>query len=124
MQKIWLNPFIENFFYFFLFASEAYVSHEAFRQSAISSHLIYKSCRNDFAQPTETEEEDMVDESERMVLFVADRLEAKFEKPEITRMLEKFDIPDDTSRWRKRRVCELLAEQLTQQTDDEDEEEA
>ena len=78
-------------------------------------------CRNDFAQPTETEEEDMVDESERMVLFVADRLEAKFEKPEITRMLEKFDIPDDMSRWRKRRVCELLAEQLTHETDDEEE---
>ena len=76
-------------------------------------------CRNDFARPTENEEEED-DESERMLQFVADRLEAKFEKPEITTMLEKFDIPDDTSRWRKRRVCELLAEQLTQETDDEE----
>ena len=89
-------------------------------------------CRNDFAHPIMSEdarsimseEEDNDDESERLIQHVADRIESRFETSEIKTMLEKFDIPDDTRKWKKRRVCELFAEQLTMETDDDDEEDA
>lgn len=85
-------------------------------------------CRGAFAKRTKTddssESEDDAGESEYdedMVQAVANRIETKFRPADVMVTLQRFRILTDPRRMTQRERCELLAEQLTHITDDEEE---
>jgi hypothetical protein len=61
------------------------------------------------------------DTDESTILFVADRIEAKLQREDVNQILTCFHIPNGTEGLTFRQACELAAEQLTHETDDEDE---
>eukprot|EP00966_Prymnesium_polylepis_P255465 5902402-Prymnesium_polylepis.1 len=76
-------------------------------------------CARTEAEEEEDSSEDDMDES--MILMVADRIQKKLKKEDVRRALTRFHIPNGTGGLTHREACELLAEQLTHETDDEDE---
>jgi hypothetical protein len=52
---------------------------------------------------------------------VADRIKAKLQRTDVNAFLTRFHIPNGTDGLTYRQACELLAEQLTHETDDEGE---
>lgn len=57
---------------------------------------------------------------ENTILRVADRIQEKLAKEDVSLCLTRFHLPNGLKGLTYRDRCELLAEQLTHETDDED----
>jgi hypothetical protein len=78
-------------------------------------------CRTPCARAVDRDEESSDgDMDETMILRVADRIQEKLAKEDISVCLTRFHLPNGLKGLTHREKCELLAEQLTHETDDED----
>ena len=81
-------------------------------------------CRTVCARDPEREEEEESSSDdgmdERTILLVADRIHQKLSDADVRTCLRRFRIPNGTQGLSHRELCELLAEQITHETDDED----
>ena len=89
-------------------------------QNILKNNVNCPMCRTPCAHVQEEGSSDG-DIDETMILRVADRIREKLKKKDVTVCLARFHLPNGTVGLSHRDKCELLAEQLTHETDDEDE---
>jgi len=90
-------------------------------ENILKNNLKCPMCRRVCARVEEEEESSDDDMDENIILMVADRIRKKLKKADVHVCLTRFHIPNGTTDLTHREACELLAEQLTHETDDEDE---
>ena len=81
--------------------------------------LVCTTAENDESESSESDD----DMDENQIIAVADRIQAKLEWTDVTHFLKRFRLPNGIKGLNHRQACELLAEQLTHETDEEDSEE-
>ena len=79
-------------------------------------------CRTPCARPLDQEDDNSSegDMDENTILRVADRIQEKLARADVNVCLTRFHLPNGLKGLNYRERCELLAEQLTHETDDED----
>ena len=79
-------------------------------------------CRHTFSRCVEDlEEEEDSGMNQDLIIAVACRIRCKFSKKDVCTMLSRFDLPlRYRSTIRKRELCMILAEQILNETDDEE----
>ena len=77
-------------------------------------------CRTPCARALDDDESSDGEMDESMILRVADRIQDKLKKEDVSLCLTRFRLPNGLKGMTYRDKCELLAEQLTHVTDDED----
>ena len=77
-------------------------------------------CRTPCARTMEEDDSSDGDMDENMIIRVADRIQEKLTKEDVGLCLTRFRLPNGTKGLTYRDKCELLAEQLTHETNDED----
>jgi hypothetical protein len=86
--------------------------------------LCRQECVSSLAEKRDEPEEDSSDSDDEqdteMLLAVAYRIQNKLTEADVRLLLSRFHIPNDISGLNWRQLCELAAEQMTMETDDED----
>ena len=82
--------------------------------------LCRQKCISEKAEEVSSDSDE--EQSEMMILLVADRIQNKLGRTAVLNMLSHFQIPRNYDRLAFRSLCEIAAEQLTHETDDEEEE--
>ena len=79
-------------------------------------------CRTPCARPLDQEDDNSSegDMDENTILRVADRIQEKLARADVNVCLTRFHLPNGLKGLNYRERCELLAEQLTHETDEED----
>ena len=83
-------------------------------KNVVTSNLLCPLCRAPFGKNIDGYDEDQIQE-------VADRLESKLLSTDVDLLLGRFRILTDTTAMSARDKIELLSEQITHVTDDEEE---
>eukprot|EP00966_Prymnesium_polylepis_P074566 1730833-Prymnesium_polylepis.2 len=83
----------------------------------VKCHICRTPCARALDQDDDSSEGEM---DENTILTVADRIQEKLAKEDVSMCLTRFHLLNGLKGLTYREKCELLAEQLTHETDDED----